>query len=65
MIKEEASRKFTGEWLLLFNDEIVDHSANVEDILKTAEKKFPSAKFPNDEIRISKVLNGKPDLDKF
>jgi len=60
MIKEEISRKFTGEWLLLFNDEIVDHSANVEDVLKTAEEKYPQNKFPNDEIKISKVLEGKP-----
>ena len=62
MIKEEASRKFTGEWLLLFNDEIVDHSANVEDVLKAAEEKFPSDKFPNDEIKISKVLEGNLDF---
>jgi len=62
MKKEEVSRKFQGEWLLLFNDEIVDHSANVEDVLKVAEKKFPSDKFPNDEIKISKVLEGKPDF---
>jgi len=58
MRQEDASKKFSGEWLLLFNDEIVDHSANVEDILKTAEEKFPADKFPEDEIKISKVLSG-------
>ena len=65
MKEEEISKKFSGEWLLLFNDEIVDHSANVEDILKLAEEKFPSEKFPNDEIKISKVLNGKVESRGF
>ena len=58
MINENTSKKFTGEWLLLFNDEIVDHSANVEDMLKLAEEKFPAEKFPEDRIKISKVLSG-------
>ena len=62
MKQENVSRTRSGEWLLLFNDEIVDHSANVEDILKTAEEKYPSDKFPNDEIKISKVLEGMPDI---
>lgn len=58
MKQENATKKFSGEWLLLFNDEIVDHSANIEDILKTCEEKFPANKFPDDEIKISKVLDG-------
>ena len=58
MKQEDITKKFSGEWLLLFNDEIVDHSANVEDILKLAEKKYPADKFPDDEIKISKVLDG-------
>lgn len=57
-MKEEINKKFTGEWLLLFNDEIVDHSANIEEILKEAEEKFPADKFPHDEIKISKVIDG-------
>ena len=61
-MKEETSKKFSGEWLLLFNDEIVDHSSNVEEILKLAEEKFPAEKFPDDQIKISKVLDGKPDF---
>jgi len=65
MKEEEISKKFSGEWLLLFNDEIIDHSANVEDILKLAEEKFPSEKFPDDEIKISKVLTGKTELRGF
>lgn len=59
MKPEEISKKFEGEWLLLFNDEIVDHSANVEDILKLAEEKFPEDKFPDAEIKISKVISEK------
>jgi len=58
MKQEDPSKKFSGEWLLLFNDEIVDHSANVEEILKLAEEKFPSEKFPQDNIKISKVIEG-------
>lgn len=58
MKQEDISRKFSGEWLLLFNDEIIDHSANVEDILKLAEEKYPADKFPDDDIKISKVLSG-------
>jgi hypothetical protein len=59
MIEDNILKKFSGEWLLLFNDEIIDHSANVEDILKIAEEKFPSDKFPEDQIKISKVLDGR------
>jgi hypothetical protein len=58
MIKDDVNKKFPGEWLLLFNDEIVDHSINIEDILKTYDEKFPANKFPDDEIKISKVLDG-------
>lgn len=58
MKEESVSKKFSGEWLLLFNDEIIDHSANVEEILKLAEEKYPSEKFPEDEIKITKVLTG-------
>lgn len=58
MKQEEISKKFSGEWILLFNDEIVDHSANIEEILKICDEKFPANKFPDDEIRISKVIDG-------
>ena len=37
MKQENLIKKLSGEWLLLFNDEIVDHSANVEDMLKIAK----------------------------
>ena len=65
MKEEEISKKFSGEWLLLFNDKIIDHSANVEDILKLAEEKYPAEKFPDDEIKISKVLSGQTELRGF
>ena len=65
MKEDDISKKFSGEWLLLFNDEINDHSANVEDILKLAEEKFPSENFPDDEIKISKVLSGDVRLQWF
>ncbi len=58
MRQEDTTKKFSGEWLLLFNNEVIDHSSNVEDILKLAEEKFPADKFPDDEIKISKVLDG-------
>ena len=57
MKEEELLKKFSGEWILLFNDEIIDHSANIEDILNTYEKKFPEDKYPDDEIKISKVMD--------
>ena len=62
MITEDDLKKYSGEWLLLFNDEIVDHSHNVEDILKLAEEKYPSDKFPEDKVKISKVLSGSLQL---
>ncbi|HEY0090773.1 MAG TPA: DUF5678 domain-containing protein [Candidatus Lokiarchaeia archaeon] len=58
MKQEDITKKFSGEWILLFNDEIVDHSVNIEDVLKTCDEKFPAEKFPNDEIKISKVFDG-------
>ncbi len=58
MEPEEILKKYTGEWILLFNDQIVDHSMNLEDILRVADEKYPSEKFPEDTIKISKVLSG-------
>jgi len=62
MKQEDSSKKFYGEWLLLFNDKIVDHSTNIEDILKLVEEKYPADKFPDDDIKISKVLSGEIHL---
>jgi len=58
MKQEDYTKGHFGEWLLLFNDKIIDHSANVEDMLKLAEEKYPADKFPDDIIKISKVLSG-------
>ena len=63
MEQEEILRKYSGEWILLFNDEIVDHSVNLEDVLRAADEKFPAEKFPEDSIKISKVLSGSIHLD--
>ena len=57
MKEEELIKNFPGEWILLFNDEIIDHSANIEDILNNYEKNFPENKYPDDEIKISKVMD--------
>ena len=58
MEQEEMLRKYTGEWILLFNDQIVDHSINLEDVLRTADEKYPAERFPESNIKISKVLSG-------
>ena len=58
MEQEEMLKKYSGEWILLFNDQIVDHSLNLEDVLRAADEKFPAEKFPEDSIKISKVLSG-------
>ncbi len=58
MEQDDVLRKYSGEWILLFNDKIVDHSINLEDMLKAADEKYPAEKFPEDTIRISKVLSG-------
>jgi hypothetical protein len=58
MEQEEILRKYSGEWILLFNDQIVDHSINLEDVLRTAEEKYPAERFPESNIKISKVLSG-------
>jgi hypothetical protein len=58
MEQEEMLKKYSGEWILLFNDQIVDHSVNLEDVLRVADEKYPAEKFPEDNIKISKVLSG-------
>ena len=62
MQQEDVLKKYSGEWILLFNDKIVDHSVNLEDMLKAADEKYPSGKFPEDSIKISKVLSGSIQL---
>lgn len=62
MEPDDILKKYSGEWIVLFNDEIVDHSVNLEDMLKVVEEKYPSEKFPEDNIKISKVLSGSVHL---
>lgn len=50
----------SGEWILLYDDKIVDHSTNIEDMLILAEEKFPNHKFPHDKVRITKNFQGSP-----
>ncbi|MEF8880140.1 MAG: DUF5678 domain-containing protein [Candidatus Thermoplasmatota archaeon] len=57
MEDENVSKKFPGEWLLLYKDEIIDHSSNVEEVLRLAEEKFPEEKYSSDKVKISKVLS--------
>ncbi len=58
---DEEMRKYSGEWILLYNDKIVDHSVNLEDVLKVAEEKYPADKIPGDSLKIAKVLTGQPE----
>ena len=58
MQQDNVLKKYSGEWIILFNDEIVDHSYNLEDMLKLVDEKYPAEKFPDDNIKISKVLSG-------
>ena len=50
----ELPREYAGEWLLIFDDEIIEHSPNVEEILRLAEELFPPEKLS--DVKITKVL---------
>ncbi len=58
MEQEEILKKYSGEWILLFDDQIVDHSLNLEEVLRVADEKYPAEKFPENSIKITKVLSG-------
>ena len=60
--EEDLLKEYPGEWLLIYNDEIIDHSTNAEEILRLAEEKFPDDKFSDDSIKILKVLSGEVRL---
>lgn len=49
MVDYEKLGKFTGEWVLVLKDEVVNHSDNVEEILRDAEK------YPDEEVTLCKV----------
>ncbi|MBS3777988.1 MAG: hypothetical protein KGY50_01690 [Candidatus Thermoplasmatota archaeon] len=56
-VVDDTEELSEGEWVLLFNDKVVDHSANVEDMLKLAQEKYPNKKYPKDSIKISKIFS--------
>ena len=64
-LTEKNEELSEGEWVLLFNDKIIDHSANVEDMLLLAQEKFPQEKFPQDSIKISKIFSKTTPRDIF
>jgi len=58
MKKRESTKELSeGEWILLYDDEIIDHSANIEDMLLRAQERFPTDKYPHDKVKISKVFS--------
>jgi len=46
--------------VLLFEDRIIDHSANIQDMLNLAQDKYPNDKYPHGTVRIKKVFQGTP-----
>jgi hypothetical protein len=62
---KENNDDLSGEWVLIFKDEIIDHSANIEDMLRLAEQKFPTDKYPQDMVKISKILSGTYPQEKI
>jgi hypothetical protein len=60
MEEDDVLKKYPGEWILLINDEIVEHCVDIEDMLRLVDEKYPADKFPGDNIKISKVPQGSP-----
>jgi hypothetical protein len=60
MPDEKDKEIFSGEWILLYEDKIIDHSSKIEEMLILAEEKFPSDKFPHGTVRITKIFQGSP-----
>jgi len=60
MPDEKITDIFSGEWVLLFEDRIIDHSANIQDMLNLAQDKYPNDKYPHGTVRIKKVFQGTP-----
>jgi len=54
---ESTDELSEGEWVLIFNEKIIDHSANIEDMLRLAEERFPNEKYPGDAVKISKIFS--------
>lgn len=60
MTQEDEIRKYSGEWILLFDDQIIDHSVNLEDMLKLVDEKYPNEQYSENRVRISRVPTGTP-----
>jgi hypothetical protein len=56
----KVSEIFSGEWVLLYEDKIIDHSVDIQDMLVLAQEKFPINKYPHGTIRIIKMFQGSP-----
>jgi len=60
MVQDNKLEKYSGEWVLLFDEEIVDHSVNLEDMLKLVDQKYPTEQFEDNRVRISRIPQGTP-----
>ena len=49
MITAEDMEKFSGKWVIIFEDKIVNHSFDLEDMLKKAEE------FDPEKVTIAKI----------
>jgi len=51
MIDVDEMERFSGEWVLILEDKVINHSYNLEEMLKVAEdyppEKVTIAKFPS------------------
>ena len=66
MPEEKITDIFSGEWVLLFEDRIIDHSANIQDMLILAQDKYPNDKYhmgPFESKRSFKVHPEKNSLN--
>ena len=55
--EDSLLKEYPGEWILICNDEIIDHSDNIEEILRSAEERFSADKLSDDSVKILKVLS--------
>ena len=56
--KEQRLKEFDGEWVLLFDDEIINHSQDVGEMLQLADELYPVESSPRDHVKIAKVISG-------
>ena len=56
--KEQRLKEFDGEWVLLFDDEIINHSQDVGEMLHLADELYPVESSPREHVKIAKVISG-------